>query len=185
MFFEEKYLSCNILLNDTKFHSLVSFAFWDIGKYMYCNCLLSRLWRHKFWNQPSSNQVFFVHDQKVKTKIQMSWERKELLRWNKKHFTPFERVFYLSKWNIFFGRWEPDFKNIQHIVYMIHLRLFLKLTGFCLSGFWLRKNCSDLTKYWIPRREKEGKWHVKNSAIDCYVWEIFGLFSCRWINFEV
>ena len=31
-----------------KFHSLVTFTSWDIGKYRYYNCLLRRLWRHKF-----------------------------------------------------------------------------------------------------------------------------------------
>ena len=31
-----------------KFHSLVTFTSWDIGKYSYYNCLLRRLWRHKF-----------------------------------------------------------------------------------------------------------------------------------------
>ena len=30
---------------------------------------------------------FFLHDQKVKTKNEITWERKELLRWNKKHFS--------------------------------------------------------------------------------------------------
>ena len=30
------------------------------GQYVYCNCLLTRLWRHGFWNQPYlSNQAFF------------------------------------------------------------------------------------------------------------------------------
>ena len=33
-----------------KFNCLVAFTPWDIGKYMYCNCLLTRLWRHKYWN---------------------------------------------------------------------------------------------------------------------------------------
>ena len=33
---------------------------WDIGQYGYCNCLLSRLWRHKFLNQIYiSNQAVF------------------------------------------------------------------------------------------------------------------------------
>ena len=27
---------------------LIAFASWDIGQYLYCNCLLSRLRRHKF-----------------------------------------------------------------------------------------------------------------------------------------
>ena len=35
---------------------------------------------------------FFLHDQKVKAKIKVSWERKELLRRNKKHFSSFSKV---------------------------------------------------------------------------------------------
>ena len=43
-----------------KFHRLVAFTSWDIGQYVYCNCLLTRLWRHAFWNQPYiSNQAVF------------------------------------------------------------------------------------------------------------------------------
>ena len=44
----------------TKFHCLVVFTSWDIGQYMYCNYLLTRLWRHKFWNYLYySNQAVF------------------------------------------------------------------------------------------------------------------------------
>ena len=44
----------------TKFHCLVAFTSWDVGQDLYCNCLLTRLWRHKFSSQPYlSNQVFF------------------------------------------------------------------------------------------------------------------------------
>ena len=32
------------------FHCLVAFTSWDIGQHMYFDCLLTRLWRHKFWN---------------------------------------------------------------------------------------------------------------------------------------
>ena len=46
----------------------------------YCNYLLPRLWRHKFW------KAVFSHVQKVKTKIWIASEGKELLRWNKKTF---------------------------------------------------------------------------------------------------
>ena len=33
-----------------KFLCLAAFASWDIEQYIYCNCLLIRLWHHKFWN---------------------------------------------------------------------------------------------------------------------------------------
>ena len=47
-----------------------------------------------------SNRIFlvkalFLHDQKVKTKIQISWEWKKLKRWNKKHFLSFFKNFQL------------------------------------------------------------------------------------------
>ena len=59
--------------------------FWDILQYMCYKYLLTKLWRHKFWNQPyNSNQAVFLHDQRAKTKFLISWERKEFfLRQNK------------------------------------------------------------------------------------------------------
>ena len=54
---------------------------------------------------------FFLHDQKVVAKTWISWERKELLRWHKNHFSPFlKRAFIQANSRKFFGRWEPDFK---------------------------------------------------------------------------
>ena len=82
----------------TKFHCLIAFTSWDIGQYVYCKCLLSRLWRQRFWNQPDlSNQAVFLHDQNVRTKIEISWERKEPLTWNKKHFLSCLKGFQLPK----------------------------------------------------------------------------------------
>ena len=46
MIFEEKYFSCYSLLTDQM--SLSGCLFWDIGQHMYCNCLLTRSWRHNF-----------------------------------------------------------------------------------------------------------------------------------------
>ena len=81
-----------------QFHCLIAFISWDIGQYMYWNCFLTRLWRHKFWNSPYlSIQAVFRYDQKFKTKIELSWEREELLRWNKKHFSSFLKDFQLPK----------------------------------------------------------------------------------------
>ena len=60
--------------------------------------LLTRLWRHKFWNYfIFLIKLFFLHDQKVKTKIEMSWKWKELLRWNGKHFSSIFKGFQLIK----------------------------------------------------------------------------------------
>ena len=69
----------------TKFYCLVTCTSWDIGQYVYCNCLLTSLPRHKF----AINLIFLItpfllHDQKVNTNNEISGEWKELLRWNKK-----------------------------------------------------------------------------------------------------
>ena len=42
-------------------------------------------------------EPFFLHNQNVMTKTQVSWEQRELLRWNKKHFGSFLKGFQLSK----------------------------------------------------------------------------------------
>ena len=48
--FLKKIISLVTLYELTKFHFLVAFTSWDIGQYEYCNCLITRLWRHEFWN---------------------------------------------------------------------------------------------------------------------------------------
>ena len=58
--FLKKNISFVILYYLTKFHCLVAFTSWDIGQYVYSNCFLTRLWRHKFWNYPClSNKAGF------------------------------------------------------------------------------------------------------------------------------
>ena len=80
MIFRGNCFSCYILLTLTKFHWLIAFTSTDFEQYVYCNYVSPRLWRHKFWIQTYlSNQVVFLHDQKVKAKIEITWERKELL----------------------------------------------------------------------------------------------------------
>ena len=40
-----------VIFNElTKLHFVVAFTSWDIGQYVYCNCLSTRLRGHKFWN---------------------------------------------------------------------------------------------------------------------------------------
>ena len=46
-----------------KFHCLVAFTLWEIAQYVYCNCLLTRLWRHKFLKLTLSflsSRFFFI-----------------------------------------------------------------------------------------------------------------------------
>ena len=68
--FWKKKLSC-LFYELTKFHRLVAFTLWDIWPYVYCNCLLTRLWRNKFWNQYflSYQAVIFCMSKKAKTEI--------------------------------------------------------------------------------------------------------------------
>ena len=85
--FQENFFCCYAVLTDQT-PLLISFASWDIWRYVYCNCLFPRLWCHKFWNQHYlSNQAVFLYDQKFKIKISISWERKEPLK---------------VKWKVFF-----------------------------------------------------------------------------------
>ena len=37
-------------INWSNFIALIALTSWDIGQYVYCNCLLTRLQCHKFWN---------------------------------------------------------------------------------------------------------------------------------------
>ena len=50
--FSKENISVVIFYYLTKFQCLVAFNLWDIGQYVYCNCLLTMLWRQKFWNWP-------------------------------------------------------------------------------------------------------------------------------------
>ena len=43
-------LRIRTLFTQCKLHWLIAFTSWGIWKYMYHNCLLTRLWRHKFWS---------------------------------------------------------------------------------------------------------------------------------------
>ena len=55
---------------------------------------------------------FFLQDQNVVTKSETFWERNQLLRQDKKHFSSFLKGFQSSKYHKVFGRWESDFKVI-------------------------------------------------------------------------
>ena len=87
----------------SKFHCLVAFTSWDIGQFVNSNCLLTRLNVINFeFNLIFLIKPFFLQGQKVKTKSWISWERIELLRWNKKHFSSFSKGFHLKQIKHFF-----------------------------------------------------------------------------------
>ena len=70
---------------------------WNIGRYVYNNYLLSSLWCHKV----------FLLNQKVRAKMLVSQEQKQLLTWNKKHFLSFIKGFSFIEVHKKIGRWEP------------------------------------------------------------------------------
>ena len=74
-----------------------------IVRYVYCNCLLTRLWPLK-WT------LYFCM---TKTSRKRFWERKELSRWNKKHFASFLKDFHLSKYNNFFWKVRARLSELQ------------------------------------------------------------------------
>ena len=58
-----------------------------LGNMCTCTCLLTRLWRHEFEiNLIFLIKTFLLHDQKVMTKNETFWERKELLKVKLKAF---------------------------------------------------------------------------------------------------
>ena len=86
--FQEKCFSCYVLLTDQISLSdcLYFLRYWAICVF---NCLLTRLWHNKFWNWADlSNPAAFLDDQKVNTKISISWER---------HFSSFLKGFQLPQ----------------------------------------------------------------------------------------
>ena len=87
-----------------------------------CNYLLSSLWRHKFWNYPDLfYQAVFLHNQKDRTKMWISQERKKLLTWNKKWFSLFLKGFPLCKiklfWLVTVRLWALNVSKIKRINY--------------------------------------------------------------------
>ena len=50
VWFLKKNISLVIFFYLTKFQCLVVFTSWDIGQYVYCNSLLIKLRRNKFWD---------------------------------------------------------------------------------------------------------------------------------------
>ena len=95
---EGKYFSY-ILLTDH-----ISLFLWDIEQYVYCNCLLIKLWRHKFWNEPYFLiEPFFLHDLKIKKKNLNNLRTKRAFKM-KRHLLSFLAFIEAHKTN-FYGRW--------------------------------------------------------------------------------
>ena len=71
------------LVPDLFFNKSVSWGKrkWSAAYFQYISITLNLA-----YNINKLYKTFVIHDEKVKPKTPISWERKELLRWNKKHF---------------------------------------------------------------------------------------------------
>ena len=75
-----------------------------LGQHVYCNYLLSRLWCHFEINLSFTIKSFSYMTKNFRRKMKISWEWKELLTWNKKHFSSLLKSFHLTeKWT--FTKW--------------------------------------------------------------------------------
>ena len=146
----------------TKFHCLVALNSWDIGQYVYCNCLLTRLWRHRFWNYPYlSNQAVFSTCAKSQHKKINIIGTKSFLRWSKKHFLSV-KGFSLKEIKHFFGRWECDFEEFGRLCFF--KIIFIFSTNFCNEGNQdINLTSAKLWNYMPENDPCNNKKHGKNN----------------------
>ena len=98
MIFQQKCSASYILLTDQMSLSGCLCYFLRYWSYMHCNCLLTRLWYHKFQNLPElSNEDVFIHDQKRQDKNLNILRMKSFEFEIKKHFSSFLKV--IKKWS--------------------------------------------------------------------------------------
>ena len=97
---------------------------------------------------------------KVKTKVKISWEQKEFLRWNKKHFSSLLKGYHWSKYKKNFGRWEPDFKVFYSTLIRTNASILVILNS---SEMWWRNFSIYNTMMKITKERLSNAW------IHCYV----------------
>ena len=99
MIFQEKCFSFYILLTGWYIHCPIALLLLEVLVHM-CIAIVcfSRCDVMNFKiNLIFPIKSFFLHDQKMKTKILISWKPKVILRWNKKHFSSILNKFYCQK----------------------------------------------------------------------------------------
>ena len=88
VWFFKKNVSHVIFYNWPNLIAWLPLLFWDIGQYVYCNCLLTTLWRRKFWNQfrnttPAQKghvQSFLIKTSKFDLKLNCSYIFNHILK---------------------------------------------------------------------------------------------------------
>ena len=89
--FFHKNVLCLILHLWTKFQCHTFFPSQDIKQIVLLSSYLNSSWYHRLWDLTWSSSKLVADREKMKengnTKIWISRERNELLRWNKKHFS--------------------------------------------------------------------------------------------------
>ena len=112
---------------------------------MYCIYLLSSLWC--LWNLKLklSYQAIYLHNQKVRPKMKISQERKELLTWYKKHFSSFLKDFHWSKKTTFLVGQSLTLSNLYSKQIINNLETFIVL----ISVFSIWKLLQVLKKAFI------------------------------------
>ena len=122
--FEEKYLSCYTILPNF----MIAFTSWDVGQYVYCNCLLTITCCNVITSEINLIFLikhFFLHSQKVKIK----YLENGMSFWDeiKSIFHYCQRAFIETNKKIF-GRRKSDFKLYNHnktLKLLIHNKLIL------------------------------------------------------------
>ena len=146
MISEEKYFSYVQLTDQISLSGCIYFMrFWTLCTFQF---FASKLWRHKF----ETHLIFlikplFLHEQIVKAKILISWERRGLWRWNKRHFSSFLKGFHWSILKKCFARWESDYKifssgyNVTHYSKQLSRRNIRKFNIFFTFCFccWTKR----------------------------------------------
>ena len=89
----------------TKFRCLVAFTLWDIGQYVYWLCFLTRLWRHKFWdNLIFRIKPFFLHGKKYNTNVLNIFRTNRAFKMKEKAFFTIFKELSLKQIKQFFGK---------------------------------------------------------------------------------
>ena len=73
------------------------FTVWDIGKYVYCNCLLTKLWHHRFKLTWSFQSNCFPAWPKTQDKNLNILRTRRAFKANKRHFPYFLKGFQMQK----------------------------------------------------------------------------------------